>query len=76
MKYLLVLAVVVFVLWLMWRPRGTPPARRGPSAAGKGHPAEMVACARCDLRLPRNEALFDPPGRAFCCDDHRRAGPR
>lgn len=76
MKYLLVLAVVVGVLWLMWRPRTRHSAKPDPNARSRNRPAEMVACAHCDLRLPRNEALFDPQGQAFCCEEHRRAGVR
>ncbi len=76
MKYLLVLLVVVVGLWLMLRPRRSrpaPPARPAPPPAA---PADMVACARCDLRLPRGDALFDAEGRPYCDDAHRRAGPR
>jgi uncharacterized protein len=75
MKYLLVLAVVTVVLWLLLRPkRPRPPEalRRTPAAP----PADMVACAHCDLRLPRAEAVFDALGRPFCGEAHLRAGPR
>lgn len=75
MKYLLVLVVVMVGAWLLLRSRKSdqppPTSRRGPAP-----PADMVACARCDLRLPRSEALFDAQGRPFCDADHRRAGPR
>lgn len=76
MKFLLVLVVVVGGLWLLLRKPGAkaPPARR---ADARGNvPAEMVACAHCDLRLPRSDALFDPQGRPYCDEAHRRAGPR
>ncbi len=77
MKFLLVLVVVIGGLWLLLRKGSdkAPPAtpRRPPADR---LPAEMVACARCDLRLPRAEALFDAEGRAYCDDAHRRAGPR
>jgi uncharacterized protein len=75
MKYLLVMLVVGVGLWLLLRPRG---AQRPPAAPPRQvePPADMVACAHCDLRLPRGEAVFDPEGRAFCDDAHRHAGPR
>jgi hypothetical protein len=79
MKFLLVLVVVVGGLWLLLRKRGddAPPAPPAPrSGPTTGKPAEMVACARCDLRLPRAEALLDAQGRAYCDEAHRRAGPR
>lgn len=75
MKYLLVLLVVAVGLWLLLRPRRaqpTEPARRPPAP----QPADMVACAHCDLRLPRAEAVFDAQGHAFCDEAHRSAGPR
>lgn len=71
MKFLVVLAVVVGVLWLMRslrRPR-RPPAPGEPSPAQN---EEMVACAQCGVHLPRSEAL---PGRGgvFCGEAHRNA---
>lgn len=77
MKYLLVLVVVMVGVWMLLRSRGrerdeAPPRRKDPRKA----PADMVACAHCDLRLPRAEALFDAQGRPFCDAEHRRAGPR
>jgi uncharacterized protein len=74
MKYLLVLIVVVLGLWLLLRKR-SPPAKPKPPQKPAG-PAQMLACAHCDLRLPRSEALMDPQGRAFCSEAHRLAGPR
>ncbi|RVT52147.1 PP0621 family protein [Rubrivivax albus] len=76
MKYLLVVLVVVVVLWLLWRPKPGQAAGRGRTGTGRTRPAEMVACAHCDLRLPRADALFDPQGRPYCGDAHRRSGPR
>jgi uncharacterized protein len=80
MKYLLVLIVVVVGLWLRLRQRdGAAPeaGRKRPSRPGPAPPpAEMLACAHCDLRLPRSEALMDPQGRPYCSDAHRLAGPR
>lgn len=83
MKYLLVLLVVVLGVWLLMRPRtGGTPARppadppKRTNKARKDPPAEMVACAHCDLRLPLAESLPDADGRPYCSDAHRLAGPR
>lgn len=75
MKYLLVMLVVGVGLWLLLRPARRRPPPAAP-AKRREQPADMVACAHCDLRLPRGEAVFDANGRAFCDDAHRRAGPR
>jgi uncharacterized protein len=75
MKYLLVLIVVVFGLWMVLRKRNppvpTPPKKKAPPTL-----AAMVACAHCDLRLPLAEALPDAQGRPYCSEAHRLAGPR
>lgn len=74
MKYLLVMALILVVFWL-WRhnrqadrndaERSRPPAKPSREAT------EMVACAVCQVHLPRSEAL---PGRQgfYCSDAHRR----
>jgi uncharacterized protein len=71
MKFLLVIAVVVLVLWLARGARG--PAVRQRREAPRGKPPaleEMVRCAHCGVHLPRSEAL---PGRGglFCGSAHR-----
>ncbi|MCC9595586.1 MULTISPECIES: PP0621 family protein [unclassified Rubrivivax] len=80
MKYLLVIAVVGFVLWLMFgRGRGreaAAPARRARGAVAPAQPQEMVECARCGVHLPADEALADVAGRRYCSEAHRLAGPR
>ncbi len=76
MKYLLVMAVVGVVLWLMFGSRrrvGKPPRPAAPPAA---EPMVMVACAHCGVNLPRTEALQDGAARPFCSESHRAAGPR
>ncbi len=71
MKFILVLAVVVLVLWLA--RRGLKRAL-GPDAAAAPLPTpeEMVACVHCGLNFPRGDAL---PGRGgvFCTEAHRAA---
>ena len=70
MKFLVLIAVVVGVLWLMrsLRKPNLPPTPKPPQT----HNEEMVACARCGVHLPRSEAL---PGRGgvFCGEAHRAA---
>ena len=80
MKYLLVLLVVGFGLWmLVARLRGGGAAKQDakqaakPAAKRRG-PVAMVACAHCGLHLPAADAL--PEGaRLYCSDGHRRLGP-
>lgn len=74
MKYLLVLAVVLLVLWLV--RRSAAPSRRDappPSRERRDRPdrlEQMVRCEVCGLALPASEAL---PGRGghFCGEAHR-----
>lgn len=81
MKYLLVLGVVLFGIWL-WRhnrqaeARERQDARSAPlapdrSAAPRGA-TEMVACAHCGLHLPLADTEPGAQGR-YCSPAHRRA---
>ena len=72
MKYLLVLAVVLAVLWFVRNNRsaggdGAAPGKPKPLAP----PQDMVRCAVCEVHLPRSDALPGPDGRLYCCADHR-----
>jgi uncharacterized protein len=68
-KFLLVVGVVAFVLWLMFgRKRGAP---RAPTGA----PQPMVRCAHCGVHLPKGDALLIGDD-AFCSPAHRDAGAR
>ncbi len=36
---------------------------------------QMVACAHCGLHVPESEGVRGG-GSVYCCDEHRRLGPR
>ena len=74
MKFILFVAAVVVLVWLL---RGTigrrlnkddPPATPAEADA----PRQIVACAQCGVHLPRDEAL-PGQGGVFCGDAHRAA---
>jgi uncharacterized protein len=75
-KYLIVIAVVLLVLWSVRGNRRGNGAQAG--AAKPGNPAlpqDMVQCPICSVHLPRSEALPGPGGQLYCCAEHRqRAG--
>jgi len=77
MKFL-VLLVILFGAWLVWRHqrRGEAGSARPPAPPHKpaGQPQDMVRCARCGLHLPCSEALAGPDGQPYCCTEHRAAG--
>lgn len=76
MKYLLILAIAMVVLWL-WKSNrrtdinssGEKPASPRPKAPGAA--TEIVACDLCHVHLPRTEALTGPGG-VYCCAAHRQ----
>ena len=74
-KFLLVIAVVGVLLWLMLgrRREADVKGRRDPAPP---KPVAMIACAHCGVHLPQSDALFDAGGRPFCGEPHRVAGPR
>jgi uncharacterized protein len=75
MKFLLLIAAVLVLLWLIRGSvrRRMPPRADPPPAASE--PQQMLRCAQCGLHLPRDEAL---PGRGgvFCGAEHRAAFER
>lgn len=77
MKFLLLLLVVAFALWLLkTKGRAVPPptARKAPPKAPQPA-APMLACAHCGLHLPRADTVQDAVGRAYCSEAHRQDGP-
>lgn len=76
MKYLIVVAVILAVVWLLRgqrrRRRDAPPA----SAPRRPVVQQMVDCAHCGVHLPASDALSGPDGRHYCSPAHRLAGPR
>lgn len=76
MKFVLLIALAVAVLWwLRSRLRGPasppPPGRAGPPQA-----QAMLACAHCGVHVPQGDVLADAAGRPYCSEAHRLAGPR
>ena len=77
-KFLIVGLVVAVVVWLLLG-RARRARRRVDEAESQrsgATRARMASCARCGLHLPETEALFDPQGRAYCGEEHRRLGAR
>ena len=75
MKILIFLVAVFLLLWLLRggnSRRKPPPPPRPPAAGSAGEPQPMLACAKCGVHLPRDDAL---PGRGgvFCSEAHRKA---
>jgi uncharacterized protein len=72
MKFLVVLAVVLGILWLMRGNRRSADTA-APRAGGPGtaQQQEMVQCPVCLVHLPRSDALPGPDGRLYCCPEHR-----
>lgn len=81
MKYLFILALLalVFFLWQAKRradlnqekTRKTP--TRSTPAPAPMPTTDMVACAVCQVHLPRHEALL-LEGASYCCEAHRQKG--
>lgn len=82
MRTLILLILLFAALWSVQRMLTRFKAalaereRRRELAARTPTPAEMMrACAYCDVNIPDREAIAE--GEYFyCCDSHRRAGPR
>ena len=74
MKYVLVLAVLALLVFLLGVKRGRPrePEARGSKPPSPETPKAMLRCAECDMHLPADEAL---PGKGgvFCSTSHRNS---
>jgi len=72
-KYLIVIAVVLLVLWSVRGNRRGSGAAAGTAKPGNaGLPQDMVQCPVCSVHLPRSEALPGPDGQLYCCAEHRQ----
>ena len=70
MKFLLILAVILAVLWLLRSSRRADPPGRS-QAPAPVQQQEMVECPVCRVHLPRADALPGPNGQLYCCAEHR-----
>lgn len=77
-KFLVLIAIVFAVIWLM---RGGRTALRGRDETGRtsappppAAPQDMVECPVCHVHLPRIDALAGPGGQLYCCAEHRERG--
>jgi len=71
MKYVLLLALLALLFFVMGVRRGRPrEPEAGPPPAPPARPQAMLRCAECGMHLPADEAL---PGKggAFCSAAHR-----
>lgn len=77
MKYLILIAVVLGVLWLLRSKRSGDDrkAASGQTQTKIPAPQDMVSCPVCSLHLPRADALAGADGKLYCSNEHRkRAG--
>ncbi|HNT38570.1 MAG TPA: PP0621 family protein [Rubrivivax sp.] len=79
MKYLLIVLVVAVVFWAMASRRRSSDGRDAQAKRSRprgDQAAPMLACVHCGVHLPREDAVMDAAGRAYCSREHRLAGPR
>ena len=77
MKYLLVLGVLLFAIWLWRHNRQQQADHRASHQSSKPpgtlpDPALMVVCAECNVHLAQHEAISGQRG-LYCSEAHRKA---
>lgn len=73
MKFLVLLAVVLIVLWWLQGSRRAESTNRGaPRPGTTAQQQDMVQCPVCSVHLPRSDALPGPNGQLYCCAEHRQ----
>ncbi|HBH37249.1 MAG TPA: hypothetical protein DDX06_02565 [Curvibacter sp.] len=72
MKFLLLLAIVLLLVWL-WRSgrRANSSADQPDRPASPPGPQEMVRCAHCGVHLPHGDAVVGRVG-LYCSPEHRQ----
>jgi len=70
MKFLLVLAVVLFGVWLFRSGRQDKVTRQNPPTNPPG-PQEMVSCQLCAVHVPKTDAVLGRNG-LYCSAEHRQ----
>ena len=68
MKYLLLIAVVMGMVW--WIKLSRRVASQDKPATPAKQPQDMVRCAYCGLHLPDNEAVVSH-NASYCSEAHR-----
>jgi uncharacterized protein len=71
-KYLLVVVLVLVVAWRWRSARDGAIATHKPDTDAKAGPMSMLACTRCGLHIPSQDAVMGRVG-AYCSADHRAA---
>lgn len=76
MKYLLWIALIVALVWLL-RPRrklksGDPHAGVKSDSASQPVSEAMVSCRHCGVHIPASEALTSVSGALVCSNEHRK----
>jgi uncharacterized protein len=68
------IVLVVLVVLAAWLIRRALRATRTPGTTRQSAiQQDLVACARCGMHLPRNEAR-EAGGRLYCGEEHARLG--
>ncbi len=79
MRNLLIFLLALLAIWWVRRALTNHKGkggRPGPEAGGPSDsPERMLECAHCKINVPETEGVHEN-GRFYCCDAHRRAGPR
>ena len=70
MGRIVLLIIIVFLIWLVFRGFFRAQVRRGNEAARGDKVEDMVACARCGVNLPKSDAQAQ--GALFYCRDNPR----
>ena len=69
MKFLLLLALLLFGIWLWRSNRQMGAGSKSKSAANGSAPIEMIGCSLCAVHVLASDALPGEKGY-YCCQDH------
>ena len=73
MRLVVLIVLIVLAVWLIRRAFLTSSKSRNAPPRQGNLEGDLVACARCGMHLPRNEAR-EAGGRLYCGEEHARLG--
>jgi uncharacterized protein len=72
-RVLVLILIVVLAVWLIRRALRPASPKPKPEKAQAAVEGDLVACARCGINLPRNDAR-EAGGAVYCSDEHAKLG--
>ena len=69
MRFILIVAVVLGIVWLWRSGRRVDHKKDPPRSKATSAPQDMLSCTYCSVHIPSNDAIQGQKG-VYCCAEH------